>query len=126
MSEQLKESAGEAVDRPEREFFVKPQYRVHSEEDAFELRVVMPGVRKNDVHVSLENSRLTITGTPHRDVPANWKPLQEELARGTYRLELRLNRDIEENAISARVEDGILNLRLPLREVSKPRLIDVN
>lgn len=110
----------------ESEHFVKPQYEVKNEEHAFELRVVMPGVGKNGVNISLEGDRLTITGTPHREVPETWRVLHEELSRAPYRLALQLHRDIDESGISAKVEDGILTTRLPLKEAAKPRVIAVN
>ena len=106
--------------------FVKPHYRVKSEEHAFELRVVMPGVGKNDVDIALEDSRLRITGRPHREVPREWRPLHEELLKSPYRLELQLHRDIDESGIAAKVEDGILTLKLPLKEAAKPREIAVH
>ena len=109
----------------EGESFVRPRYRVKTEEHAFELFVVMPGVSKKEVNISLEENRLTITGTPHRDVPASWRVVHEELARDAYRLELELHRDIDEGGISAKVEEGILVLRLPLKEAAKPRLIAI-
>jgi HSP20 family protein len=126
MSEEVTKTSEGTATKAEREYFVKPHYKVKSEESAFELGVIMPGVPKKDVNVSLENGRLTIAGTPHREVPESWKPLHEELTRGTYRLELQLQKDIDEGAISAKVEDGILTLRMPLREAAKPRLIAVN
>jgi HSP20 family protein len=118
-----KECAVPAKVRPEN--FVKPRYRVKSGKEAFELYVVMPGVSKKDFNVSLENDRLTITGTPHCEVPESWRVVHEELVRGPYRLELELHRDIDERGISAKVKEGVLTLKLPLRETVKPRLIDV-
>ncbi|MFV1994945.1 MAG: Hsp20/alpha crystallin family protein, partial [Verrucomicrobiales bacterium] len=113
------------VARPEEQAYVKPRYSVKSSEHSFELRVVMPGVRKEDVGVSLDESRLTVTGVPHREVPASWRSIYEELERATYRLALQLHRDIDEGAITATVEDGILTLVLPIVEAAKPRVIEV-
>ena len=80
---------------------------------------------KEDVNVALVENRLTITGTPHREVPESWRVVHEELVNDPYRLELELHRDIEDDGISAVVEEGILTLTLPLKEAVKPRLIAV-
>jgi HSP20 family protein len=106
--------------------YVKPQYTVKEGEEAFELGVVMPGVAKSDVHVAVEDEVLTVTGVRAKSVPEGWKPLHNELSRSDYRLELRLNVDIDEGRISAKLEDGILSLRLPLSEAAKPRKIEVS
>ena len=108
------------------ESFIKPHYKVKTEEHAYELGVVLPGVSREDVDVSLEDGRLRVIGKPHREVPETWTAVREELTRGTYRLDLRLHEDIDTEAISAKVEQGILSLRLPLREQVRPRLIKVD
>ncbi|MEM7144072.1 MAG: Hsp20/alpha crystallin family protein [Verrucomicrobiota bacterium] len=105
---------------------VKPYYTVKQGEDAFELGVVMPGVAKGDVRVSVEDDVLTVAGVRGVSVPEGWRPLHSELSRSDYELELRLNVDVDEDGISAKLEDGILSLRLPLSEAAKPREIEVS
>jgi HSP20 family protein len=114
------------AEKPEQVSYVKPQYTVKEGEDAFELGVVMPGVAKGDVNVAVEDDVLTVAGARDRSLPKGWTPLYNELPRSDYKLELRLNVDIEEDGISAKLEDGILSLRLPLSEAAKPRTIEVS
>ncbi|MEM8955155.1 MAG: Hsp20/alpha crystallin family protein [Verrucomicrobiota bacterium] len=105
---------------------VKPYYTVKQGDDAFELGVVMPGVAKGDVRVAVEDDVLTVAGARVTSVPEGWRPLHSELSQSDYKLELRLNVDVDEAGISAKLEDGILSLRLPLSEAAKPREIEVS
>jgi HSP20 family protein len=126
MSKELTNCCDVATAKPEQVTYVKPQYTVKEGEDAFELGVVMPGVAKSDVHVAVEDDVLAVTGVRANSLPEGWKPLYNELSQSDYKLELRLNVDVDEDRISAKLEDGILSLRLPLSETAKPRTIEVS
>ncbi|MFT5468780.1 MAG: HSP20 family protein [Verrucomicrobiales bacterium] len=105
--------------------FAKPQYTVKEGEDAWEVGVVMPGVSRDGVDVSLEKDVLTITGKANREIPESWKVLHQELATADYRLELHLNFEFNGEGISAKVEDGVLSLRFPVSEAAKPKQIAI-
>ena len=105
--------------------FAKPQYTVKEGESAWEVGVVMPGVPRDGVDVSLDKDVLTITGKVRRDVPESWKVLHRELSEDDYRLELSLNFEFNGEGISAKVEDGVLSLRLPVAEAAKPKQITI-
>ena len=53
------------------------------------------------------------------------KALHRELSPLSYLLRLRLNAPVNEEQMTAQFEDGVLSLRLPLKEVAKPRQIPV-
>ena len=107
------------------EEFFKPQYTTKHVDGAYELGILMPGVNREGVDVQLDGDVLTVTGRVNRNVPENWKVLHEEISKRNYRLRLELNFDFDGDGISARVEDGILNLRLPVTEQAKPRTIAI-
>ena len=103
----------------------RPRYDVVENDDAFVVSVSLPGVRREGVNISLEDDALSITGTRTADLPKGWRPLRRELPEGDYRLNLRLNVEVKEDAISATAENGILTLTLPKREKAVPRQIAV-
>lgn len=104
----------------------RPYYDVFESEDAFDVRVSLPGVKRDGVDVSLNGDHLDITAK-RSDAPGeNWRPLQQELPQGDFRLNLRLNVPIKENKIEARVENGVLNLKLPKADELKPRKIKIS
>jgi HSP20 family protein len=103
----------------------KPLYNVNGNAEAYEVRVEMPGVPKGGVKIDLEDSILTIRGERNATVPEGMKTLHRELSPLSYLLRLRLNTPVNEEQMTAKLEDGVLTLRLPLKEVAKPRQIPV-
>jgi HSP20 family protein len=104
----------------------RPAYDVSEASEAFFIRVNLPGVKREGVDISIEDEVLNIVATRAQAVPEGWRPLNRELPRGDYRLDLRLNVPINESAIKARVEHGVLELTLPKADEVKPRKIEVS
>jgi len=104
----------------------RPRYDVGENEDAFNVRVSLPGVGRDGVDISLEDDTLTVVGTRTHAVPEGWRPLRRELENSDYRLSLRLNVPVNEAKIKARVEDGVLDLTLPKSDEVKPRKIKIS
>ena len=103
----------------------KPLYNVNGNAEAYEVRVEMPGVPKSGVKLDLEDNILTVRGERNTTVPEGMKALHRELSPLSYLLRLRLNTPVEEDKMTAKLEDGVLTLLLPLKEVAKPRQIPV-
>ena len=103
----------------------KPLYNVNGNAEAYEVRVELPGVPKSGVKLDLEDNILTVRGERNTTVPEGMKALHRELSPLSYILRLRLNTPVEEDKMTAKLEDGVLTLRLPLKEVAKPRQIPV-
>jgi HSP20 family protein len=105
--------------------WTKPHYRAEKDGNAYKVRVFLPGVAKSGVSVSLDKDTLTIEGVRSDTVEESWTPVFEEIKRDGYRLQLHLEVDIEEEKIEATVDDGVLNLTLPIAEAAKPKVIAV-
>ena len=106
--------------------FVKPHYTTRKAGDeAWEIGVVVPGVKRKDVSVSLEDGELEVVARRYDELPEGWRPLNDRGPRPNYRLRLELAVDVEEDRVSAKLEDGILTLRLPVAEAAKPKSISV-
>jgi len=103
----------------------RPYYDVRTDDDKFELRVVMPGVGKDGLEVHLNGRNLQIEGKRSSFRQESWRPLVRELNWDDYQLNLELNVEVNEEGISARVEDGVLRLTLPKAEEAKPRRIEI-
>ena len=103
----------------------KPLYNVNGNAEAYEVRVELPGVPKSNVKLDLEENILTVRGERSTTVPEGMKALHRELSPLSYLLRLRLNTPVNEEQMTAKLEDGVLTLRLPLKEVAKPRQIPV-
>ena len=105
---------------------VRPQYDLDRNDDAFRIKVYVPGSSKSDVDLSVNEGTLTIKAKRSDAPTGDWKPIRRELRHDGYRLDVRLPDKVDTSNIGAKVEDGILNLTLPIREADKPRTIEVS
>ena len=104
--------------------YVRPRYSTRRVDDeAWELGVVVPGVKKEDVSVSLDDGQLEVIAHRSDELPEGWRPIYERTPAADYRLQLELAIDVDPDRISAKLEDGVLTLRLPVAEASKPKTI---
>ena len=94
--------------------------------DKLMVMVEIAGMRPGDFNVTLQNRRLTITGTRQRlgtDVMAFH---QVEIAFGDFRIELNLPWACERDGVTANYEHGFLTIELPRKPVEKVRVIDLD
>lgn len=104
---------------------VKPRYFVDGTQEAYEVRVELPGVAKDGVSIDLEENVLTLRAKRTPSALSEWKTLHRELNGLDFLLRLRLNAQVDEEKMSAALENGILTLKLPVKEAAKPRRIEV-
>lgn len=103
----------------------KPLYDVKGSPEAYEVRVQMPGVPKGNVKIDLEENVLSIRGERPSSTPEGWKSLHREISTQGYLLRLKLNTPVDEDKLTANLQDGVLTLNLPVKEAAKPRRIAV-
>lgn len=104
---------------------VKPRYTVNGSKDNYVIKVELPGVRKEDLQINLDQSILSISAKRTAAPFSNWKTLHRELSDLPYALRLKLNTAADDEKMSAKLEDGVLTLNLPVKEAAKPRRIEV-
>jgi len=86
----------------------------------------LPAVRKEDIEVSVDNNTLTIKGEKKADpsIPEDCCH-RSERAYGTFSRTFSLPATIDGGRVSADYKDGVLTVKLPMREEAKPRQIPV-
>ena len=95
--------------------------------DALIVRAALPGVRPEDVEITVENGTLTIAGSTveAKDVEEG-SELLREIHRGSFSRSVTLPNGLEPDRASAEFEHGILRLRIPKAEQLKPRQIRIS
>lgn len=94
--------------------------------DEYWVLVDLPGVAAADVDVSTEGAELTISGVRSRPAyPEGSEVRRSERAYGRFRRSLHLEPDADVSGIGARLESGVLHLRLPRRSAAGGRKIDI-
>ncbi|MCY4464050.1 MAG: Hsp20/alpha crystallin family protein [Chloroflexi bacterium] len=95
--------------------------------DGYTLRANLPGVKLDDINVSIHEDVLTINGeTASEQHSEDSKLLIRERRAGKFSRSLRFPGIIEGDAVSASFEDGVLTISLPKAEAHTPRQIPVN
>ena len=92
---------------------------VHEDKDNYFASFEVPGVKKEDVKIELNNGMLTVTAEKRSKNGEN---------ESSYTLSRSVSvpDGVNVEAIAAKLEDGILNLTLPKAEHKKPRTIELN
>jgi HSP20 family protein len=102
-----------------------PDVNIYEFEGSLKLWADMPGVKENDVKVTLKDGVLTLVGQVATDMYAGLRPMYTEYNVGNYYREFALNENIDESRIRATLKNGVLELELPKKEKAKPRQIEV-
>ena len=93
-------------------------------EDAFVITAYVPGIKPEEVAITLEGDELTIRGSFPQSGEET-KFVKRELFRGAFERKLTFNVPVNVEAIEASHEHGVLTLRVPKAEAIKPKLIKV-
>lgn len=109
-----------------------PAVNVKESEKMYEMEVAAPGLKKEYCRVNIdENGNLSVKlegKFEHKEENKNEHYLRREFSYGNYEQSYLLPKDVDKDAISARVEDGILHIELPkvVKEAKKiERTIDI-
>jgi len=113
------------ADRAQNEQFLTPSASVVEAGDGYTLEVEMPGVNKEGLEISIENSELTVFG--YRSLPAvEGTLIHHESRPENYRRTFELDPSIDADKISAKIDQGVVTLTLPKAEHIEPRKITVS
>ncbi len=99
---------------------------VHQTKDELVIRADMPGVGKEDLHITLEDGTLGIEAEKKEEKPgdgAAWYVKERRFGKHSRLLELPFRVDADK--ISATLDQGVLEIRLPKAEEAKPKKIEV-
>ena len=105
--------------------FYIPYADVYETDDALTVVMEMPGVDRKDVDISLENDVLRVQGTIDFGKYQGMEPVYTEYNVGHYGRSFALSNKVDQNQISAQLEDGVLTLTLPKAAEARPRRIAI-
>ena len=95
-------------------------------EGGFEVKVDLPGMKPEDVHVEFKNGQLWISGEMKEEKEEEGKTFHKvERRYGEFRRILPLPSDVKEEEIEAKFEEGVLKIAVPKAEQSKTKHIEI-
>ena len=89
------------------------------------LRFDVPGVDPEKIDVTVDRGVLTVSATREETRTEGESPVVRERLFGSFRRSVRLAENLDADAIEASNNDGVLEIRIPVREEAKPRKIEV-
>lgn len=103
-----------------------PAVDIHEDGNNIYLKAEIPGVRKDDLNISLDNNILTIKGEKKQESEVNEENYHRmERYYGSFSRSFTLPASVDSAKVAAVYKDGILTLTLPKKEEAKPKKIDV-
>ncbi len=103
------------------------QTDVHEDEAGYTLDIDVPGVKLEDIDISLHDGLLTISGerkSVRKDGESGYRRVERRF--GTFSRSFRLPKHVDDAGIEASAADGVLHISLPKKEEVKPRTIAIN
>ena len=95
---------------------------VHEHEDHYEVDIDLPGFKKDEITLELENGYLTVTaakGLDKDEKTEQGKLIRQERYAGTMQRTFFVGEELTEADIAAKLEHGVLSLNIPKKEARK-------
>jgi HSP20 family protein len=103
-----------------------PALDISERKDAYLVTVELPGVKLDDLQITMEDSLLTIQGERHFGHDSSEQHFHRvERSYGSFRRSITLPAHVMADAIEATIDDGVLQILVPKAEDAKPRRIQV-
>lgn len=123
-----------------RGFFVRPvemgkdmeaptiKIDVREQENAYLVHAEMPGIKKEDIHVSVDGPVVSISAErkEEKDVKEGERVLRSERYFGKVSRSFQLGQDIDDNAAAAKFVDGVLELTLPKKAATQSKRLTID
>ena len=90
------------------------------------IKIELPDMKRDDIHLTVENNTLSISGEKKMDGEMRDENCHRvERAYGTFSRSFSLPLTVDASRVGADYKAGVLTVRLPMREEAKPRQIEV-
>jgi HSP20 family protein len=104
-----------------------PSVDISETDNAYVIKGEIPGVKKEDVKVTVEDGMLTIQGERKQEKEEKGKKFHRvECCYGSFVRSFRMPDDADESKVKAEFKDGMLNVTLPKSAKAKSRAINVS
>lgn len=104
-----------------------PAFDVYEEKDNFVVKAELPGIKKEDINVSLQDGNLIISGERKSETKSEGAEIyRAERYFGKFQRSVALPAAVAAGKVKADYRDGVLTVTLPKSEEAKPKQIEVN
>ena len=103
-----------------------PRFEVKETKDALVLKADLPGVKSEDIDVSVKGDLLTVSGKREQEKQTNeehWHMVERSF--GSFTRSFTLPEAVDTKALDAELKDGVLTLTLPKAPEAKPQRVQI-
>ncbi|HML83625.1 MAG TPA: Hsp20/alpha crystallin family protein [Bacteroidales bacterium] len=93
-----------------------PAVNISEDQSGFTIELAVPGMKKDQVKISLENRKLTVMNEQKSEVSEDRNYTRQEFITGRFKRVFTLPETIDVEAVQADMKDGILTVVLPKKE----------
>ena len=97
-------------------------------DDTYSVKAEMPGIKKDDISVSIDGGQVTIAGEvkKEKEEKKGEEVIRSERYYGKVSRSFTLPQEVDEAKAQAKYADGVLNLTLPVKSKAGSRKVTVN
>jgi len=109
---------------------IEPQIKMDVKESNgdYKIKAEIPGVKKDDIHVSIEGNRVSISAEvkKEKEVKEGEKVIRSERSYGMASRSFSLADEVDQSKVQAKYADGVLELTLPKKPGSSRKEISIS
>jgi len=102
-----------------------PKVDIIEQDNEIEVQAALPGIKKEDLNVSINNQTITISASAKEEKKEEGKYFRREITRGEFQRTFSLPAEINSENAKAEFKDGILKISIPKTEISKRKTIEI-
>lgn len=103
-----------------------PAFDVYEEKDNYIVKAELPGMKKEDINVSIQDGELLISGERKSETKEDGAEVyRAERYFGKFQRAVSLPATVSAQEVKAEYKDGILTVTLPKSEEAKPKHIEI-
>ena len=104
---------------------VFPPVNLYETSDGYVLTAEVPGLKSDEIEVTVEHDRLTLAGERRVEHPQEASLHRVERRAGSFRRTLQLPGEVDADKVEASYRNGVLRVRIPKAAEHQPRRISV-
>lgn len=103
----------------------RPRVDTYEKEDSLIIKADLPGIKKDDVSIDVNNNLLTIKGERHDEEAKSQDYYRCERFYGSFQRAFTLPNNVDSSKIEASFKDGVLEITLPKTQESQAKKIEI-
>ncbi len=119
-----------AINRKYRDFGIieskTPPLNIMEKDGEYVVRVLLPGIAKDDIEINYADYVLTIEGEKKCVKVSDSELIRGERLEGRFKRSIRLSNKIDPSSINATVKNGVLELNMKTAPEVKPKKIKIS